>query len=226
MKPRQKLSKEMRIKIKDPVSGFSHLLGAVLSVAGLYYLVRYAAINGTVWHIVSFAIFGASLILLYTASTIYHLLVVSEKGSIILRKIDHMMIYVLIAGTYTPVCLIPLRGGWGWSLLISIWGIAMAGIILKMLWLNAPRWLYTFFYLVMGWLIVIAFVPLIRTMPVAAMMWLIAGGLLYTVGAVIYGTKWPRFKSKVFGFHEVFHIFVLYGSFCHFWLMFRYILYL
>lgn len=216
----------MSIRIKDPVSGFSHLAGAVLSVAGLYFLVRYAAANGTVWHIVSFSIFGASLILLYTASSIYHLLVVSEKSSIILRKIDHMMIYVLIAGTYTPVCLIPLRGGWGWSLLISIWGIAMAGIILKILWFNAPRWLYTLFYLVMGWLIVIAFVPLVRTMPAAAVLWLVAGGLLYTIGAVIYGTKWPKLKSRVFGFHEVFHFFVLYGSFCHFWLMFRYVLYL
>ena len=216
----------MSIKIKDPVSGFLHLAGAVLSAVGLYFLILYAVVNGTIWHIVSFSIFGASLILLYTASSIYHLLVVSEKGNTILRKIDHMMIYVLIAGTYTPVCLVPLRGGWGWTLLISIWGIAMAGIILKILWFNAPRWLYTLFYLVMGWLIVIAFVPLFRTMPTAAMLWLIAGGLLYTAGAIIYGTKWPKLKSKVFGFHEVFHIFVLYGSFCHFWMMFRYVLFL
>jgi hemolysin III len=216
----------MNIKVKDPVSGFSHLVGAILSAIGLYYLVRYAAANGTVWHIVSFSIFGTSLILLYTASTLYHLLVVSERGSVILRKIDHMMIYVLIAGTYTPMCLIPLRGSWGWSILISIWGIAMVGIILKILWFNAPRWLYTLFYLVMGWLIVIAFAPLVRTMPVGAILWLVAGGLLYTVGAIIYGTKWPRLKSKVFGFHEVFHLFVLYGSFCHFWMMFKYVLYL
>ena len=216
----------MKMKVRDPFSGFSHLAGAILSVAGLCLLIRYASMNGTVWHIVSFSIFGASLILLYTASSIYHLLSVSEKSIRVLRKIDHMMIYILIAGTYTPVCLIPLRGGWGWSLLISIWGIAMIGIILKVLWFNAPRWLYTLFYLLMGWLIVIAFVPLVRTMPIAAMLWLIAGGLLYTVGAVIYGTKWPKLKSKVFGFHEMFHIFVLYGSFCHFWMMFRYILYL
>ncbi|HOH89328.1 MAG TPA: hemolysin III family protein [Bacillota bacterium] len=216
----------MKMKVRDPFSGFSHLAGAILSVAGLCLLVRYASVNGTVWHIVSFSIFGASLILLYTASSIYHLLSVSEKSIRVLRKIDHMMIYILIAGTYTPVCLIPLRGGWGWSLLISIWSIAMAGIVLKVLWFNAPRWLYTLFYLLMGWLIVIAFVPLVRTMPIAAMLWLIAGGLLYTVGAVIYGTKWPKLKSKVFGFHEMFHIFVLYGSFCHFWMMFRYILYL
>jgi len=216
----------MNIKVKDPVSGFSHLLGAVLSAVGLAFLVHYAVTDGTVWHIVAFSIFGASLILLYTASSLYHLLVVSEKSSLILRKIDHMMIYVLIAGTYTPVCLIPLRGGWGWSILISIWGIAMAGIILKLLWFNAPRWLYTLFYLIMGWLIVIAFVPLLRTMPPAAILWLVAGGLLYTVGAIIYGTKWPRLKSKVFGFHEVFHMFVLYGSFCHFWMMYKYVLYL
>ena len=216
----------MKMKVRDPFSGFSHLAGAILSVAGLCLLIRYASMNGTVWHIVSFSIFGASLILLYTASSIYHLLSVSENSIRVLRKIDHMMIYILIAGTYTPVCLIPLRGGWGWSLLISIWSIAMAGIVLKVLWFNAPRWLYTLFYLLMGWLIVIAFVPLVRTMPIAAMLWLIAGGLLYTVGAVIYGTKWPKLKSKVFGFHEMFHVFVLYGSFCHFWMMFRYILYL
>lgn len=216
----------MSIKVKDPVSGFSHLFGAVLSAVGLIFLVRFAVTDGTVWHIVAFSIFGASLILLYTASSVYHLLVVSEKSSLILRKIDHMMIYVLIAGTYTPVCLIPLRGSWGWSILISIWGIAMTGIVLKLLWFNAPRWLYTLFYLIMGWLIVIAFVPLLRTMPLPAILWLVAGGLLYTVGAVIYGTKWPRLKSKIFGFHEVFHLFVLYGSFCHFWMMFKYVLYL
>ncbi len=216
----------MSIKVKDPVSGFSHLFGAVLSAIGLYFLIRYAIANGTVWHTVSFSIFGASLILLYTASSAYHLLIVPEKSSTILRKIDHMMIYVLIAGTYTPVCLIPLRGSWGWSLLISIWGIAVTGIILKLLWFNAPRWLSTLFYVIMGWLIVIAFVPLVRTMPAGAILWLVAGGLFYTVGAIIYGTKWPRLKSKVFGFHEVFHIFVLYGSLCHFWMMFRYVLYI
>jgi hemolysin III len=216
----------MNIRVKDPFSGFSHLVGAVLSAVGLFFLIKYAVANGTVWHIVSFSIFGASLILLYTASSLYHLLIVSDRGSTILRKIDHMMIYVLIAGTYTPVCLIPLRGSWGWSLLISIWSIAMVGIILKLLWFNAPRWLYTLFYVIMGWLIVIAFIPLVRTMPAAAIAWLVAGGLLYTIGAVIYGTKWPRLKSRVFGFHEVFHLFVLYGSFCHFWMMFRYVLYI
>ncbi len=213
-------------KIKDPVSGFSHLFGAVLSLVGLVLLVYYSAVNATPWHVVSFSIFGGSLILLYTMSTLYHLLTVSEKGNTILRKIDHMMIYVLIAGTYTPMCLIPLRGAWGYSLLGSIWGIAVVGIILKVLWFNAPRWLSTLFYTVMGWLVVIAFVPIWRTVPVGGIAWLAAGGILYSLGAIIYGAKWPNFNLRFFGFHEIFHLFVLSGSFCHYWLMFRYILYL
>jgi hemolysin III len=216
----------MKIKMREPVSGLTHLIGAVLSAIGLVLMIYYAVSKGTVWHIVSFSIFGGSLILLYTASTLYHLLNISEKGVRVLRKIDHMMIYVLIAGTYTPICLIPLRGGWGYSILITIWGIAITGIIMKLLWFDAPRWLYTMFYLVMGWLVVIALWPIIKTTPIGGVLWLIAGGLLYTIGAVIYGTKWPPLKSKIFGFHEIFHLFVLYGSFCHFWLMFRYLLYI
>jgi hemolysin III len=216
----------MKIKMREPVSGLTHLIGAVLSAIGLVLMIYYAVSKGTVWHIVSFSIFGGSLILLYTASTLYHLLNISEKGVRVLRKIDHMMIYVLIAGTYTPICLIPLRGGWGYSILITIWGIAITGIIMKILWFDAPRWLYTMFYLVMGWLVVIALWPIIKTTPIGGVLWLIAGGLLYTIGAVIYGTKWPPLKSKIFGFHEIFHLFVLYGSFCHFWLMFRYLLYI
>ena len=216
----------MSMKMREPVSGLTHLAGAVLSAVGLILMIYYAAIQGTVWHIVSFSIFGGSMILLYTASTLYHLLNISEKGVRVLRKIDHMMIYVLTAGTYTPICLIPLRGGWGYTLLITIWGIAITGIIMKLLWFDAPRWLYTLFYLIMGWLVVIAFWPMIKTVPAAGIAWLVAGGILYSIGAVIYGTKWPPLKSKLFGFHEIFHLFVLYGSFCHFWMMFRYVLYL
>jgi hemolysin III len=212
--------------MREPVSGLTHLIGAVLSAIGLVLMIYYAASKGTVWHIVSFSIFGGSLILLYTASTLYHMLCISDKGVRVLRKIDHMMIYILIAGTYTPICLIPLRGGWGYTLLITIWGIAVTGIIMKLLWFDAPRWLYTLFYLAMGWLVTIAFWPMLKTIPAAGIAWLVAGGLLYSIGAVIYGTKWPPLKSKIFGFHEIFHLFVLYGSFCHFWLMFRYVLYL
>lgn len=216
----------MLTKVRDPISGFTHMAGALLSVAGLVVLVCFAAINATAWHIVSFSIFGASLVLLYTASTLYHLLPVSARGTAILRRIDHMMIYVLIAGTYTPVCLVPLRGAWGWSLLGSIWAIAIAGIILKGFWMNAPRWLSTLFYMGMGWLVVIAFWPLVNSIPSGAVWWLVAGGLMYTMGAVIYATKWTRTASKLFGFHEIFHLFVMAGSLCHFWFMLRYILYI
>lgn len=216
----------MKAKLREPVSGLSHLVGAVLSLVGLVLMIYYAVQVGTVWHIVSFSIFGGSLILLYTASTIYHLLTISDKGVRVLRKIDHMMIFVLIAGTYTPICLIPLRGGWGYSLLAVIWGVAIVGTIMKLLWFDAPRWLYTLFYVIMGWLVVIAFWPMTKTIPIEGIAWLVAGGILYTIGAVIYGTKWPKLNLKLFGFHEIFHLFVMYGSFCHFWLMFRYILYI
>lgn len=216
----------MLTKVRDPISGFTHMAGALLSIAGLVVLVCFAAINATAWHIVSFSIFGASLVLLYTASTLYHLLPFSARGTAILRRIDHMMIYVLIAGTYTPVCLVPLRGAWGWSLLGGIWAIAIVGIILKGFWMNAPRWLSTLFYMGMGWLVVIAFWPLVNSIPSGAVWWLVAGGLMYTIGAVIYATKWPRIASKLFGFHEIFHLFVMAGSLCHFWFMLRYILYI
>src|SRR5690606_10702944 len=131
---------------------------------------------------------------------------------LILRKLDHMAIYVLIAGTYTPICLLPLRGPWGWSLLGIIWGMAVAGIFLKAFWMNAPRWLSTLIYVIMGWMVVIAFFPLVRAVPPSGIAWLLAGGLLYSLGSLIYGTKWPRFRSRFFGFHELFHLFVLGGS--------------
>jgi len=215
----------MKIRLRDPVSGLTHLVGAGLSIVALIILVYYAATKASAWHVVSFAIFGTSLILLYTASTLYHLLPVSEKGTRVLRRIDHMMIFVLIAGTYTPICLIPLRGGWGWSLFVAIWVIAVTGIILKGVWFNAPRWLSTLFYTAMGWLVVVAFLPLVRSLPVGAMGWLVAGGIMYTIGALLYGLKWPKGR-KYFGFHEIFHLFVLAGSFCHFWVMYQYVLYL
>ncbi|MEG6615326.1 hemolysin III family protein [Peptococcaceae bacterium 1198_IL3148] len=216
----------MLAKLRDPVSGLTHLFGALLSVVALILLVYYAATGATPWHVVSFSIFGASLILLYTASTLYHLLPLSIRGTKILRKIDHMMIFVLIAGTYTPVCLIPLRGPWGWSLLGSIWGIAIVGIIMKAFWLNAPRWLSTLFYLIMGWLVVIAIFPLIENLPADGLAWLVSGGVIYSLGAVIYAFKWPNITNKIMGFHEIFHLFVLAGSFCHFWLMYQYIMHL
>jgi hemolysin III len=215
----------MIASLKDPISGLTHLAGALLSVVALVLLIYFAVHYGTAWHVVAFAIFGASLILLYTASSLYHLLLLSERGTKILRRLDHIMIFLLIAGTYTPICLIPLRGGWGYSLLVSVWVLAVAGVALKLLWLQAPRWLSTGIYLLMGWLIVIAFWPLIQTVPPGGVAWMVTGGLFYTAGAAIYGLKRPNILPGVFGFHEIFHLLVMAGSFSHFWLMLRYILY-
>ena len=214
--------------MREPVSGLTHLAGAVLSAAGLVALVR-AAVRGTggggTWPLVAFLVFGVSLVLLYTASSLYHLLPLSTSGTLVLRRIDHMMIYVLIAGTYTPFCLISLRGrgAWGWGLFGAVWGLAVAGIILKAVWMRAPRWLSTGFYLGMGWLVVVAIGPLLRSVPAGGLEWLAVGGLLYTVGAVFYATKWPRLVPGVFGFHEVWHLFVLAGSFSHFWAVYRFL---
>lgn len=208
---------------RDPVSGLTHLLGAVLSVLGLGFLISVSIKHGTIWHIVSFSIFGASLILLYSGSAVYHLVRASAKVVRALRKMDHILIFVLIAGTYTPFCLVPLRGPWGWGLLLSIWGIGIAGMLMTIFWLDAPRWITTGVYLAMGWAIVVAAYPLIKTLPTGGLVWLAIGGLFYSVGAVIYAMKKPNIVPGVFGFHEIWHLFVMAGSFSHFWSIFRYV---
>ncbi|MEN6348827.1 MAG: hemolysin III family protein [Syntrophomonas sp.] len=214
-----------RTIFKDPVSGFTHLIGALLSIWGLVVLVIHVPEYAGARYTVAFSIFGASLILLYSASATYHLIVAPDKATMVLRRIDHMMIYVLIAGTYTPICLIALHGVWGTSLLIAIWILAFVGMILKLVWFNAPRWLSTLFYLLMGWLVVIAIIPLSRVISWAGTTYMVLGGLAYTVGAVIYATKWPPLKLRFFGFHEIFHLFVMLGSGLHFWMIFRYVMY-
>lgn len=206
----------MMAKFRDPVSGLTHLAGALLSAAGLVALLWRGVVKGSVWHVVSFAIFGVSLVLLYCASAFYHLLRLSEQGIAAMRRVDHAMIYVLIAGTYTPFCLVPLRGPWGWSLLAVIWSIALVGIFQAVFWLHAPRWLSTVFYLVMGWAVVVATYPLLQTVSPATLLWLLAGGLIYSGGAVLYATKWPNPWPGKFGFHEIWHLFVMGGSVTHF----------
>lgn len=218
-------------KIKDPVSGISHLVGAVLSVIGLVFLIVYSAKYGEgAWDIVSFTIFGVALILLYTFSALYHMLNIGEKGTRVFRKFDHMMIYVLIAASYTPICLGPIRGPWGFSILGVVWGLAILGIILTAVWLQAPRWLTTSIYIAMGWLVIVMAYPLLTTFKelnaLYSLIWLLVGGIFYTIGGVIYGLKKAPFTTKHFGFHEIFHIFVLAGSICQYWFIFRYLLYI
>ena len=216
--------KNKKFQIKEPINAFTHFLGFLMSIPIMITLTMKAYQNASLLSVISFLIFGISLLLLYGASTIYHTLNISQKGTALLRRIDHMMIFVLIAGTYTPVCLIPLRGKWGWTLFIAVWGFAFAGILLKIFWLNAPRWFSTLLYVVMGWLVLVAFVPLERAIPIGGIVLLASGGIVYTIGAVIYAVKWSKLKLKYFGFHEIFHLFVMGGSALHVLFMFQYVL--
>jgi hemolysin III len=212
------------LKMKEPVNTLTHLSGALLSVVALVVMILKGVGNESSLQILSATIFGLSLLGLYVASTVYHWVPSSEKLNGILRRIDHSMIYVLIAGTYTPVCLLALKGVLGWSLFGTIWTLAIIGIIMKIVWLHAPRWLYTAFYLILGWLAVFFIVPLYKALPLQGFIWLLVGGLMYSVGAIIYGTKSKRIRISVFGFHEIFHLFILAGSLAHFIMVERFIM--
>ncbi|MEE4364324.1 MAG: hemolysin III family protein [Desulfotignum sp.] len=211
---------------REPVNAISHMAGSLASIAGLTLMVVFAAIKADAWHVVSFAVFGATLVFMYTASFLYHGLHLSEKTLEIFRRIDHIMIFVVIAGSYTPLCLVPLRGPWGWTLFGTIWGIALAGIVLKLYWMHLPRWVSTFIYLGMGWLCVAAIYPLAQILAPAPLVWLALGGIFYSTGALVYSVKKPDPFPGIFGFHEIWHIFVLLGSASHFWLVFRHLMYM
>jgi hemolysin III len=207
-------------KLRDPVSSLTHLAGAILAIPITVVLIV-AATRHSVRHIVAFAVFGASLFLLYIASAVYHMPRFSEKAIRILQRIDHMMIFVLIAGTYTPACLLPLRGPWGWTLFGLVWGFAVAGIILKAFWMDAPDWLTAAIYVFTGWLVLIAIYPLAQTISTTSLILLAGGGVAYTVGAVVFATEWPKLRFRHFGPHEIFHLFVLLGSSLHVAFMFQ-----
>ena len=164
------------------------------------------------------------MVCLYTASTLYHCVNTSVRGRVNLRKFDHTSIYFLIAGTYTPVCLTALRGPWGWTLFGVIWALAAAGVALSTVWINCPRSLTSAIYIAMGWLAVVAVFPLWNAVGAAGMFWLLLGGVLYTVGGVLYALKWPGRHNPRFGCHEIFHLFSLLGSVAHYWMILRVIL--
>lgn len=202
--------------IREPVNSLTHLGGAALAVIGLILLIRKGITAGiSTGQMVSLAAFGVSMIALYATSGIYHLIQMGKKAILFMKKLDHSMIFVLIAGTYTPIIAFILDGTFRWAMLVLIWGIAVLGVFFKVFWIEAPRWLYTGIYLGMGWLSVI----LLRTILIGAglpgLLLLLGGGLSYTAGAVIYGLKKPNI-SKMFGFHELFHCFVLLGTFLHY----------
>ena len=217
---------EKKKHIKDPGSAITHFIGMLMAIFAAVPLLIKAANEPSQIYIISLTIYAASLILLYAASTTYHTFDVSERVNTILKKIDHMMISVLIAGSYTPVCLIVLKGRTGLILLAVVWSIAIAGIMIKAFWVYCPKWVSSVLYIGMGWTCVLAFTQILNNMSPAAFGWLLAGGIIYTVGGVIYTLKLPIFNNRHnnFGSHEIFHLFVMGGSACHFVVMYAFLL--
>ena len=212
--------------IKDPGSAITHFIGMLMAIFASVPLLIKAAHEPGHLYLTALTIYAASLILLYAASTTYHTVDISEKVNTILKKIDHMMISVLIAGTYTPICLLVLDRKTGIPLLLLVWGIAIAGILIKAFWVYCPKWFSSVLYICMGWTCVLAFTQILNTLSPAAFGWLLAGGIIYTIGGIIYALKLPIFNNrhKNFGSHEIFHLFVMAGSACHFIVMYAYLL--
>lgn len=212
--------------LKDPGSAITHFIGMLMAIFAAVPLLIKAAREPDHIYLISLTIYALSLILLYAASTTYHTFDLSEKANTILKKIDHMMIFILIAGSYTPICLITLKGRTGVILLSLVWGIALVGIILKAFWVFCPKWVSSILYIGMGWTCVLAFTQILNALSPAAFGWLLAGGIIYTIGGIIYALKLPIFNNrhKNFGSHEIFHLFVMGGSMCHFIVMYAFVL--
>ena len=215
----------MMFKIKDPGSALTHFIAMLLALSAATPLLIKAARSPELTHMLALTIFIISMILLYAASTIYHTLDISPKVNKLLRKVDHMMIFILIAGTYTPVCMLVLGDHTGWVLLALVWSIALIGILINALWITCPKWFSSLIYIAMGWVCVFAFGKIIAALPASAFGWLLAGGIIYTVGGIIYALKLPLFNSrfKNFGSHELFHLFVMGGSLCHYIMMYAFV---
>ncbi len=214
-----------KFHIKDPGSAITHFIGMVAAMLAAAPLLVKAYRDDSRLTVISLAVFITSMILLYAASTLYHTLDISPKVNRALKKIDHMMIFILIAGTYTPVCMVVLGDKTGWMLLALVWSIAAAGILIKMCWITCPKWFSSVLYIAMGWVCVLAFTRIVQALPTAAFGWLLAGGIIYTIGGVIYALKLPVFNSRHrhFGSHEIFHLFVMGGSLCHYIVMYRFV---
>ncbi len=211
------------IRVREPGSALTHFLGLILLWIGAGPLMQRALEHGSTITALSMFVFIVSATLLYTASTLYHSVVLDLKKTLIFRKIDHTMISVLIAGTYTPVCLTALRGQTGYLLLGAIWILALVGILLKIFFVSCPKWFSSILYVIMGWLCIFALRPLFQVLPLSGFLWLLFGGIAYTLGAVIYAFKLRAFNEKhiYFGSHEIFHVFIMLGTFCHYMLLYR-----
>lgn len=215
----------MQLTIREPGSAITHFIGMIMAVLATIPLLIKAGSTANPTCIIAMSIFMLSMILLYGASATYHSLIVPDKVLKVFRKIDHMMIFVLIAGSYTPICLIVLGGKLGYTLLAVVWGIAIIGMTVKALWITCPKWFSSVVYIAMGWVCLGVFSQLWNTLPKSAFLWLIGGGVIYTIGGIIYALKLPIFNSKhaFFGSHEIFHLFVMGGSICHFIFMYLYV---
>jgi hemolysin III len=194
---------------EEVANAVTHGVGSVLSAAGLALLLAYAGLFGDAWHVVSVAIYGTTLVLLYTSSTLYHGLT-HPGAKRVMKVLDHVAIYLLIAGSYTPYTLVTLRGPWGWSLFGVVWGLAVVGVVAESWWVNRPKWLSALVYLGMGWMVVVAARPLLEALPRGAAVLILAGGVAYTAGTLFYVNKRIRYM------HAVWHGCVLAGSVCHY----------
>lgn len=202
---------------EENINIITHAVGFIFSIAALVLLVTRASLHGNIWHVASFSIFGSSLLILYAASTVYHSAKTPETRNRF-KILDHASIYVLIAGTYTPYTLITLNGATGWVIFGISWAMALTGIVLKLFFTGRYNLLSTIMYISMGWVIVFAIKPLIHHLPLKGIFWLFAGGISYTMGAILYSIDKIKFN------HAIFHVFVLFGSFCHFMSVFFYVL--
>jgi len=215
----------MQITIREPGSALTHFVAMMLAVFAAVPLLVKAGVTSGGKEFTAMLIFISSMILLYGASTLYHSVNLSGKALRVFRKIDHMMIFVLIAGSYTPVCLIVLGDKQGYTLLTVVWSIALVGMLINAFWITCPKWFSSVIYIAMGWVCVFVFGQLLDTLPHSAFLWLLGGGVIYTIGGVIYALKLPIFNArhKTFGSHEIFHLFVMGGSACHFIFMYLYV---
>lgn len=215
----------MNITIREPGSALTHFIAMLLALCAAVPLLVRAAVHSGVKSLTAMTVFMISMVLLYAASTIYHSVNCSGRVLRIFRKMDHMMIFILIAGTYTPVCLLTLPKPSGLMLLAAVWGIALVGIFIKGFWITCPKWFSSVLYIAMGWSCLSVLGQLFSLLPLHAFLWLLAGGLIYTSGGIIYALRLPLFDARhpMFGLHEIFHLFVMAGSLCHFVFMFCYL---
>jgi len=209
---------------REPVNTWTHFVGIVLAALAMTVMVWNAALKNNMTLVTGAIIFGVSMILLYSASTIYHGFNGKKEIILRLRKLDHAMIFVLIAGTYTPICLTVLKGKLGTGLLIAVWALAAIGIMTKVIFIHMPRWLSAGMYLFLGWISIFFIYPIFKAMPVSGFVWLVLGGLFYTVGSIIYAVKSERLRIGIFGFHEIFHLFILLGTMSHFIMVNNYLI--